>query len=549
MHSANHTTTQTPTPHDATPHHAPRALSASLFSYVVFFILLSIAIQLLSGGYKSDHGQGSDEAGHFVTALMIHDYLFGHFGENPVAFAKEYYLHFPRVALGHWPPMFEVTQAILFTLGRNSTVAVAYQAIIAGLLAGLPAAVVGRRFGALLGFAAGITALLTPYALFLINLIMADNMLAVLVFASGLAWEQLYYRRTWRCSLIFAFTASAAILTKGSGFGLSLLPLFFLLIKRDLKSITCSKFIVSGALIAFATIPWYVATYKYAADGFNYSWGWTFSRKAIPIYCAGLVTSVGLPVVAGYFLGVLRVFLGKADADVGHASTSLAMLFFACIAPADITTRYLIPAVPGMVVVAVSGLHVMFDAPPISAKIGAWPKRFGPAVCMMISVATIFQEPHIEPFYATDVAKIVSNMGANPLVLVSGGIAAEGAVITAFAKNERLPYHYIVRGTKVLSSSNFMGSDYQTRFNNASDVDKWIKANKIGYIIFYTDSDGNRFAHNGMLRATLESDTDYYKMQAVVGGLRGDALIYALPNADYIPGPDATIFSEISLRK
>ncbi len=67
--------------------------------------LLAVAVhgcfQNWQGGEIATH---PDEAGHFVTSMMLHDYFSRHLGENPLAFAEAYYARFPKVALGHWPP-------------------------------------------------------------------------------------------------------------------------------------------------------------------------------------------------------------------------------------------------------------------------------------------------------------------------------------------------------------------------------------------------------------------------------------------------------------
>lgn len=75
--------------------------------------------------------------------------------------------------------MLMLVQAALFEMfGERGTTAVAFQAVIAGLCAGLPAAIVSR-LGIVLALATGIAVLSAPYVLFLVSTIMADNFLAV----------------------------------------------------------------------------------------------------------------------------------------------------------------------------------------------------------------------------------------------------------------------------------------------------------------------------------------------------------------------------------
>jgi len=157
--------------------------------------MIALLAQLWAGAYFTDRGQTADEAAHFVTSLMLTDYL-RHLGTNPIEFAKLYYEHFPKVAIGHWPPFFEVLQSIVFAMfGGSDDVAMVLQALIAGLLAGIPAVIVGRRHGTIQGACTGLAIICSPYILFLIDTDMADNLLGVLIFLSTCAWSVFYITR------------------------------------------------------------------------------------------------------------------------------------------------------------------------------------------------------------------------------------------------------------------------------------------------------------------------------------------------------------------
>src|SRR6185436_16245805 len=46
-----------------------------------------------------------------VTGLLIRDYIAHGFPANPLRFAENYYLHYPKVAFGVWPPLFHFLEA------------------------------------------------------------------------------------------------------------------------------------------------------------------------------------------------------------------------------------------------------------------------------------------------------------------------------------------------------------------------------------------------------------------------------------------------------
>lgn len=92
---------------------------------VVFLVslLLTLAWQWRGNAYQSEWSGDPDEPAHYVTGLMVHDYIANRMPAEPMAYASRYYDFYPKVALGHWPPMFYVIQAawtLLFTPSRIS---------------------------------------------------------------------------------------------------------------------------------------------------------------------------------------------------------------------------------------------------------------------------------------------------------------------------------------------------------------------------------------------------------------------------------------------
>jgi hypothetical protein len=57
----------------------------------LFFLAAVIALQWSVGAYRSEQGN-FDEALHFMNGLLVRDYLVEGLGQNPIAFAENYYL-------------------------------------------------------------------------------------------------------------------------------------------------------------------------------------------------------------------------------------------------------------------------------------------------------------------------------------------------------------------------------------------------------------------------------------------------------------------------
>jgi hypothetical protein len=75
-------------------------------------VILSLALQWAGGAFRSDFDRYPDEAAHVVSSLLVRDYLTSGFPHNPLSFARVYYDHFPKVAIGRLPPFFHATEAI-----------------------------------------------------------------------------------------------------------------------------------------------------------------------------------------------------------------------------------------------------------------------------------------------------------------------------------------------------------------------------------------------------------------------------------------------------
>ena len=63
-------------------------------------LVLGYHLDMFSNGFS-----GSDESSHFVNSYFIWEYLnTGHFS-NPMAFAEQFYIAYPKLSLGQWPPL------------------------------------------------------------------------------------------------------------------------------------------------------------------------------------------------------------------------------------------------------------------------------------------------------------------------------------------------------------------------------------------------------------------------------------------------------------
>ncbi len=475
--------------------------------YPAIFIALCIAVQVASGAYTADLGLTGDEASHYVNSLLVLDYLRQAFPANPLAYARDYYTHLPRVSIGHWPPAFYVVQAaVSAVLGRSAAVAIGLQGVLAGAAAALVATLVRSRAGWLAGLAAGLLVLAAPALLFDMNAVMLDMALSLLVLGAALLWARFVRRRDTLSALCFALCATVAILTKGNGFGLALVPPLHALLSRDVRPLLAWQAWLAAASVALFTLPWHLATLRMQASGFNYAFGWDYTGHALPFYAGASLSEFGILGVAAVLVGLVRIAgsaAGRQDAPlVAVASAAIAMFAFALLVPADIVPRYLIMVVPCAAVVAATGLAWL------GTLAGLRPALAGSlaALVLLADAATVLRWPHVSGLGTQDIARrVLAAPDGGAMVLVAGAPRTEGSLIAAFDELDPARSHYVLRGTQQLAGGNFMGTEYHARFATPGEVGQWLAGSGVGWLVVDGTADGQQFLHDRQVAAAMQA--------------------------------------------
>jgi len=468
------------------------------FLFLFLFTTLCVGVQLWTGVYSAGRSLTGDEASHFVNSLLVFDWLREAPFSNPLRYAEQYYLHFPRVTIGHWPPLFYAMQAVVFAVvGRSGAAALGFQAVIAGLACAWPASLVQHRLGYAAGLTTGLFVLASPNLLFLLDAVMVDTLLGVMVLAAALCWARFAAVRHLGWAVLFAAVSSAAILLKGNGFSLALLPLLYVAITRDPRPVLDWRAWFAAALVAAAVLPWYVLTWAMAADGFNYRLGWDYTSHALPVYTVAIVQTLGIVGLVGFAACVWRLLWkdkGVKDPTLtALVAAALALFLFQLVVPADTTARYLVALVPSAALPIVMGLAALLGL----VLLRCWAVRAATALLVLAGAAAIFVPPRISPYGMGILAERVMHAeDPNQLVLVAGSPRAEGALIAAFDEQDVMRAHYILRATQMLASGGFMAQGYATRFPDIATVRQWLDQSGIGWLVLDISNEAATYAHN-----------------------------------------------------
>lgn len=451
-----------------------------------------LSFQVASGTWGSDFGKHADEGAHVVTSLMVRDYLAGGWAEqwHPVRYAEDYYERFPKVAIGHYPPGFYLVAALLLLPARIPETLLLLQALLASL-----AGWATWRFARNWCFPEG-AALICAVLVCLLPLVrgytatvMADLLLVVFGLLAQESWSRFRENPSARGSLAFGLWASAAILTKGSGLMLALLPPLAILVGRHWSMIGDRRLWLAPLPVVVLAFPWFWLTRGITAEGMQHGGIIEYFLAAFPFYLRGIALEAGWVtlLLASAAAGASLVESWRGGGlFAGRAGDLLAFclggLFLSSLVPTGLDHRYLLPLVPPVLLLAVSvalrstqrrkrwqSLATLGVA--LLILLTTWrpvEKRYGGA---SEAIAVILEDPQEE-----------ADEGDPVRVLVVSDARGEGALTAAaaFRGANRLR---VVRGTKLLSRSDWLGRGYASLVESREEFETRLDSEAVQFIV------------------------------------------------------------------
>ncbi|MEM8714052.1 MAG: hypothetical protein AAGG01_24170, partial [Planctomycetota bacterium] len=118
-----------------------------------FFLGCAVCVHAWVGAFDAEFGGFEDEPAHLVTALMIRDWLIAGTQDlsvllEPRAYAERYYIHYPKVSIGQWPPVFHgALAAWMLLVGSTQLAIVFFMTVLTALTAFVVYLAMGRTMG------------------------------------------------------------------------------------------------------------------------------------------------------------------------------------------------------------------------------------------------------------------------------------------------------------------------------------------------------------------------------------------------------------------
>jgi hypothetical protein len=525
----------------ASPNLIQRRFPVFLFGAYLLAAAIGMIAMVSANAYLAGFS-GADEPSHFLNGYFISSYLKGHLGVNPLAFATDYYIHYPKISIGHWPPAYYGMLGMFFLV-----IPVSYPWLFGlnVMVASLPAVGVAMALAHLSGRAVAVAGVVVYMMTPLVSegqiMFMVDQPLAACLLAATAAWISYAQRQTWVRALGFAALAALAILVKGNGWVAVLIPAFHLALTNRWRLLVSIKLVVAAVLGALAVVPWYLVTAKIAADGFNYQAGFPYAWRALCANLDFLANNISLLGLALAAFAVVAEFRAREsnparwNVVAGLVALVLATLALQSIVPVDIVDRYMAPALPAVVVLALAGAWRVLNRSPGAAR-PIWRIAAGVVlVAAMIAPGALHLVQRLpkSDVGASAVAALIAPGTTPAITVVDGAAGYEGAMIAAAAVHDPQLRGYMVRSSKMMADSNFMGSSYSLKFAGNAGVLAELTRLGVQNVVLVRARDLPAYPHSVQLLAALTQPGSGYHLRERIAhrGRAGSTDIYQADTA------------------
>ena len=469
----------------------------------VGLFLLAAALQYVAGAFSGEFEW--DSASHYISGLLVHDYILsGHFA-NPIKYMSEYHSHYPLVGIGGWPPLYYFVEALWMLILSTSRVSVLLLSTTIAVTLALTAAWQGYRTG---GWASGLFVgaafTLSPLVQEANADLMLDVPVGLAIFLSLLAYVRFLERGQARYSAAFGVLAVIALLIKGNAGCLVLFPPLVVLIGRRFDLLRKAGFWLPVGIVAIGAGPWYALTYQRPVAGFQFLPGLHYSVVAFQFNSAALIDALG-PVVFGIALiGLARNCARRRNADaLGACASALALsvFVFLLLVPTALQSRYLIPAMAPLLLLAARECKLWCEciARRFSEVTIVWPGQpLAYAVLLLSLTPQAIKLPMTRHFGATEVAEQIwrARLPDNPSVLLATDPTTEGSIIAELAlRDPHRPSLFVVRGSRLLGGGGYNNADYVPRFTNASAAMAELDRYAIPLVVLRNPKSSGEWAH------------------------------------------------------
>lgn len=501
-------------------------ISAAAKCIVVFVSSLVLAILLQYRNHAYIAELGYDESSHYVSGVMMHDYVVQHHLVSPAPFLLNFQGHFPLVGIGHWAPLYYVIEAIWMVLVSPArAAALLLSAVIAALIAVSLFSIVAKRFGGILGATAAILFVISRTVQWSAGEIMLDLPVTYLCLFAAIAYARYLEQPGVLWSVLFGVLAAAALLVKGNGLCLALLPPLAVLISRRFDLLSLWTFWLPAPIVVVLVGPWYATTYGMVAAGFRYGWGLHYTATALGANAQILFESVGGLVLALGLLGFLLVVVQRTQLARNAMVVTMSSLFatvwlFQILVPAAIQDRYLDPALPPFLFLSALAIDwIIGRLFPSGAEWFAFRRTAPIGVAAALAVASVLPSAalgHPKRQLGVDpaVAELWRHMDDNnpSVLLATDGLGEVAALSSIVATKPAKPQIFVVRGSRLLGGGGYNTFQYVPRFTTTAEVQHAIDQYSIRFVIYRSTHQPDDWEHVRQVAEAAQTQPERWRL-------------------------------------
>jgi len=461
--------------------------------------VVTLLTQYRSGAYHADFARDPDEPAHATSSLMVHDYLAQAFPTNPVRFAHSFYDHYPKIAIGHWPPLFYCLEGgWMLLFGRSRAALLLFVALCGIVLAASVYFTVQKLMSAPIAWFSVAVLLCSPIFQSLVCSVRPDLLLALLVFWAAMYMTEYMISKDRNRLILCLALGAMALLVHGRAAVLLLMPFAVLLLER--RRITW-KWIAAAAILAF------VIAWPHFAVPENHIGVVSFLRLLWADVVRTALNLEWLPAVA-VVAAILQITRERTRQPFWTAMTCLAISSFCfnLIVPSFWSDDYLvIVALPAMAALAGYGIQLACARLDVSGhnRSRTLQATLATVALSAIILASCFVQQKRDPgFHHLVASGELANV--DPILIAADGLN-EGALIAESSLVDPARIHTILRGSKVLAQSTWAGHQYRARFNSTFELEQLLENSRVCLTMVQTAEPLT--ADQRQLRSFLEQDS------------------------------------------
>jgi hypothetical protein len=469
--------------------------------------LFASLLQIIAGAWTGEFSGYPDEAAHFTTGLMLRDYIAHGLPGNPIRYAENYYLHYPKVAIGHWPPLFHLIEALwllVFPVSRISVMAL--MALYCAVIAALIARWVAPQYGNAAGWATGALFVALPLVQEQTSMVMAEGLLAIFAFLAASAYSRYLAEGGWRPALTFAVLSALAILTKGNGWALLMLPFFALLLTRRFRLLLRTDFWLPLAVIIVLCVPWQLMTAHLVQRGWTGKPGPAYFFSAVIYFARELWFGLNPVIFLLALCGAGAAFLKRGGGKPRPAAMGAlfaAFYVFHGLTPVGLEFRQLMPAIPALLTFVPAGAVLIAKLLHGNGFVRLGRPAAIAAVAGIFFAGETFGITRVQSYGFEQAERFLSARDdlKDDVVLVSSEAGGEGIAITEAEMAEPRPGDYMLRANKLLARVDWSGEHYQPVFASADAVRNELNLLPASVLILdFTRGERSREDHTQLLQ-------------------------------------------------